>query len=406
MRLSDTFSVFESRNYRLFFTGQLVSRIGTWMQRTAVIWVIYTMTHSVFLVGAATFAEQFPSFILSPSGGIVADRYDRYKVLMITQIVSALQAVVLTFVYSSGFQSYWVLLLLSAVLGLTNAYDVPVRQSMVNEMVDRDEDLPKAIAMNSSLNNLSRLLGPALSGIVLAKYGATVCFASNAISFIAVIFCLSQMKLRHTFVKKKPQNVWTDLREGVSYVRSQVQIRQTLVLLALLCFFVNSYNTLQPYFARDVFRGDASTFGYINGAIGLGALVSTLFLASQKGVGRLKRILFNNMILLGVGLVWMSWVHWLDLYLALAFMTGFGTMSIIPICNTIVQTQSSFEMRGRVVGFYAMAAFGMLPLGSLFVGWLSHMVGVENCLAGQGIFGILLALLFYRFLRKEPLPMN
>ena len=195
MELSNAFRVFKCRNYSLFFAGQLISRLGVWMQRTAIIWVIYKMTNSILMVGLATFVEQFPSFLLSPIGGIVADRYNRYKILLTTQIISALQAVLLTIIYFSGFGSLEILLFLGFILGIINALDVPTRQTMVNDLVNDPSTLPSAIAMNSSLNNLTRLIEPALAGVLLAKYGAAICFGFNAISFVAVILCISFVKL-------------------------------------------------------------------------------------------------------------------------------------------------------------------------------------------------------------------
>jgi MFS family permease len=397
----NTFRVFKSRNYRLFFAGQLVSRIGMWMQRTAVIWVVYTLTHSIFLVGLTTFAEQFPSFLLSPAGGLAADRYNRYKVLMITQVLSALQAVALTLVYHFSTNPVWSLLPLSVVLGLANAYDVPSRQAMVNDIVPDKNDLPSAIAMNSSLNNLSRLVGPALSGLVLARYGAMVCFLSNAVSFIAVIICLNMMEFPVREVALRTKNAWMDFREGLAYTKAQTEIRRILLLMGLVCLFVTTYNTLLPFYARDVFNGNAATYGFINAATGMGALTSTLFLASQRNSSRLKHILFFNLVVLGIGLLLMSYTSLLPVYLVLCFVCGFGTMSVIPICNTIIQTVSSAGMRGRVVGFFAMAAFGTLPLGSLLVGWLAKIIHPQTCMLAQGGFCLLIAFSFYQFLKNK-----
>ncbi|WP_447642711.1 MULTISPECIES: MFS transporter [Chitinophagaceae] len=400
MTYSNTFRVFASPNYRLFFFGQLISRIGTWMQRTAVIWVVYMMTHSVLMVGLTTFAEQFPSFILSPAGGIAADRHNRFKVLMLTQGAALLQAVLLTCVYFSGFHPIWVILLLSAFLGVANAYDVPVRQAMVNDIIPNDDDLPSAIAMNSSLNNFTRLAGPALAGIVLAKYGATVCFAFNAVSFLAVIICLNKMTFPPYIPKENDKNPWTDFMDGIRYTKSNEDIGMTLYLSAFVSLLVITYNTLQPYFAKDVFHGDAATYGYINASTGLGALVSTLYIASQKNAENLKTILLHNLVLLGIGLMLMSYIHFFPIYLVMCFICGFGTMSVMPICNTIIQTSSSPQMRGRVVGFFAMSTLGTLPLGSLLIGWLAKYIGAQNCQLVQGIICVLIALAFYKFLRK------
>ncbi|MFT3704492.1 MAG: MFS transporter [Agriterribacter sp.] len=406
MKFSNAFRAFRSRNYSLFFSGQLISRIGMWMQRTAVIWVVYTMTNSVLMVGIATFAEQFPSFILSPAGGITADRYDRYKILMVTQVTSALQAVLLTVLYYSGYHEIWMLLTLSVILGIANAYDIPARQAMVNDLVKSKDDLPAAIAMNSSLNNFSRLAGPALAGIILAKYGAAICFGLNAVSFIAVIVCLNLIKFP---VYQEPQhrkNPWTDFKEGLAYTRGETEIRNILILCGLVSLLVITYNTLQPYFAREVFHGDAATYGYINAATGFGAFISTLVVASQKKGSRLKMLLFYNLLLLGVGLIVMSFVKVLPVFLLVCFVCGFGTMSVMPICNTIIQTVSTEHMRGRVVGFFAMATLGTLPLGSLFIGWVSKMVEARYCQLAQGFICLVIVTAFYKFLKRDATVAN
>ncbi len=396
------FRVFSSRNYSYFFFGQIISRMGTWMQRTAVIWVIYTITHSLLMVGIATFAEQFPSFFLSPAGGITADKYERNKIVIVTQIVSAIQAVLLTVLYYLGWHSIWLILFLSLILGVANAFDIPARQAMVNDLVANPDFLPGAIAMNSSLNNFTRLAGPALAGVVMAAYGATACFAANAISFIAVIYCLFKLKIpKHGETMTRNKNSWKNFNDGLKYTLNNKEIGRTLLLAALVSFLVITYNTLQPYFAHDVFFGNAATFGYINGSTGLGALISTLVIASQKNGNKLKGMLFFNLILLGIGLIVMSYVHILYLYLIMSLICGFGAMSTMPICNTIVQTVSSPEMRGRVVGFFAMATMGMIPLGSLVMGWLAKIIGPQNCQFAQGIVCLLIVGAFFRFFKRE-----
>ncbi|NIG55606.1 MFS transporter [Chitinophaga sp. Cy-1792] len=407
MKISNAFSVFRSRDYRLFFAGQLISRIGMWMQRTAVVWVVYTITHSVLWVGLTVFAEQFPSMLLSPAGGIVADRHDRFKVLMFTQVGSALQAVALTAVYFLGYHYVWLILLLSTLLGAANAFDIPARQAMVNDIVPSSEELPGAIAMNASLNNFTRLAGPALSGIVLARFGATACFASNAISFIAVIVCLNLMKIPKVAPGSKEKHPWKDFRDGWAFTIRDPEISSMMLLSATLCLFVATYDTLQPYFATDVFKGNAAIYGYINASSGLGALLSTLYLASKKGTTNLKPILFVNLLLLGASLCIMGFVTSLPLYLLLCFLCGFGIMSALPICNMVVQMVSPSYMRGRVVSFLAMSTFGTLPLGSVLTGWLAKMIHPQYCLLLQGCIAIIIAACFYKYLHRsirQPAP--
>ena len=280
MNIENIFISLKSRNFALFFSGQLVSRIGMWMQRTAIIWLVYSLTDSVFMVGVTTFAEQFPSFLFSIRGGIIADKYNRYKVLMITQILSALQAIVLTAFAFSGNYSITLILILSVFLGIVNAYDVPVRQSMINEIIEHKEDLTNAIALNSSLNTLARLIGPALSGFVLVKYGAANCFLANAISFIAVIAAIAAMKFpENTFSSHKGKTKGT-FKEALIYLSENKPIAIIIWIAALTSLFVSPYLTLLPVYAKDIFKGDAATYGWLNAAIGVGAFAGAFYLAT------------------------------------------------------------------------------------------------------------------------------
>jgi len=396
-----TFKAFQSRNYALFFGGQLISRIGMWMQRTAVVWIVYSMTHSTFMLGLTVFAEQFPSFLFSLLGGVVADRNNRYKVLMITQIISALQAVLLTVLVFMEHYVIWEILSLSVLLGIVNAFDIPARQPLVHDIIKKKEDLPNAIALNSTLNNLARLIGPSLSGIVLTQFGAGNCFLLNAISFIAVIISLLLMKLppyKPNPIKKK---IYTDLKDGLIYLKNTPKISVILLMLSLLCLLVIPYNTLLPVYAKIIFKGNAATFGYINSFIGLGAVIAAIYLASLKSSTNLKRVLFINTIILGISLIIFSHLNIFPIAMAVAIVCGFGTMSLIPICNTILQLEADKAMRGRVISFFAMAAFGMIPIGSLFIGMVSKYIGAPNSLLIQGIIALIIAISFYVFFKRK-----
>lgn len=396
-----TFKAFQSRNYALFFGGQLISRIGMWMQRTAVVWIVYSMTHSTFMLGLTVFAEQFPSFLFSLLGGVVADRNNRYKVLMITQIISALQAVLLTVLVFMEHYVIWEILTLSVLLGIVNAFDIPARQPLVHDIIKKKEDLPNAIALNSTLNNLARLIGPSLSGIVLTQFGAGNCFLLNAISFIAVIISLMLMKLppyKPNPIKKK---IYTDLKDGLIYLKNTPKISVILLMLSLLCLLVIPYNTLLPVYAKIIFKGNAATFGYINSFIGLGAVIAAIYLASLKSSTNLKRVLFTNTIILGISLIVFSHLNIFPIAMAVAIICGFGTMSLIPICNTILQLEADEAMRGRVISFFAMAAFGMIPIGSLVIGMVSKYIGAPNSLLIQGIIALIIAISFYVFYKRK-----
>ncbi len=399
----NTFSAFKGRNYRLFFAGQSVSLIGTWMQKTAVSWVVYSLTHSKLMLGVTLFATMFPSFLLSFLGGVVSDRYNRYRVLLLTQVFSMVQAIVLTALIFSGYYSVWGIIALSAVLGIINAFDVPARQSLVYEMVDDKKDLPNALALNSSMVNLSRLIGPGIAGIAIEKLGNDICFGLNALSFVAVIISLLLMRLPHYKPKPNTKNVAAELKEGFIYIKNTPAIGFIILMLALISSLVLPFSTLIPVYAKDIFHGTASTFGIIDSAIGLGALAGAIFLASLKPGINLSRLLTVNTFVFGLGLVLFSYSTYYPLALLFITIGAFGMMSQITISSTLLQTTVMPEMRGRVISVYAMAYFGLQPVGGLVVGALSQRAGVQITMLGEGILAILIGLLHLRFLYKNKL---
>lgn len=405
MQLS-TFSAFQSRNYRLYFYGQSISLIGTWMQRTAVSWVVYTLTHSTLMLGLTLFAGQFPSFLLSLFGGVVSDRYDRYRVLLFTQFVSLLQAAGLAALILFGHYTVWEMLALSALLGCINAFDVPARQSLVYEMVNDKGDLPNALALNSSMVNLARLIGPAIAGIVLEKLGAGICFVLNATSFIAVIVSLLRMKLPPYKHGPRDKQILVELKEGFVYLRQTPSIAKPILMLAGMSLLVIPYVTLLPVYAKVIFKGNASTFGYIDSFIGLGAVTGALFLASLGPAADRKKILWVNTLVFGTGLILFSHTTWFPLAMVFAMLSGFGMMAQTTITNTIIQTSVTPAMRGRVISYFAMAYFGMQPLGSLLVGAISQYIGAPNTMLMEGMAAIGIVVVFWSWFRKKELPRN
>ena len=401
-----TFSAFRSRNYRLYFAGQSVSLIGTWMQKTAVSWVVYSLTHSKFMLGLTLFATMFPSFLFSFIGGVVADRYDRYKVLLLTQVISMLQATLLTVVVFLRNYSVWEILALSVMLGVINAFDVPARQSLVYDMVDDKKDLPNALALNSSMVNLSRLIGPGIAGLIIEKFGDDICFGLNALSFVAVITSLKMMRLPKFVCKEGKKNVIAELREGFTYVRRTPQISFVLGMLALISLLVLPFSTLIPVYAKDIFHGTASTFGVIDSVIGVGAFTGAIFLASLKPGSNLAKILAINTFVFGAGLALFSHVTYYPVALMFVMVAAFGMMSQVTISNTLIQTAVDPNMRGRVISIYAMAFFGMQPLGGLIIGLISQYIGVQNTVLAQGLVAILIGILHVRFLRRRRLQRN
>ncbi len=371
------------------------------MQKTAVSWVIYTLTHSTLMLGVTLFASQFPSFLFSLMGGVVSDRYNRFRVLLLTQFASMVQAVLLAVLILLKHYEVWEILSLSVMLGIINAFDVPARQSLVYEMVEDKNDLPNALALNSSMVNLSRLIGPAIAGLILEGLGDGACFVGNAMSFVAVIASLLMMRLPKYVKKEHKKNVFGELREGFSYIKRTPSILFVLVMLALMSLMVLPFSTLIPYYARDVFKGTATTFGIIDSFIGLGAFSGAIFLASQKPGANLPKILFINTIVFGVGLMLFSHEGIYPLALLFVTIAGFGMMSQVTVSNTLIQTTVDPAMRGRVISFYAMAFFGMQPLGGLLVGAISKWVGTKDTLMGEGVAALLVAGLHWRHLRSE-----
>jgi MFS family permease len=395
-----TFNAFKSRNYRLFFIGQSVSLLGTWMQKTAVSWIVYTITHSKFMLGVTLFATMFPSFLFSFLGGVASDRYSRYRLLLLTQVASMVQALLLTALVFFSQYTVWEILALSVVLGIINAFDVPARQSLVYEMVPL-KDLPNALALNSSMANLSRLIGPAIAGIVIEKFGNDVCFGLNSLSFMAVIVSLLLMKLPKHIPGVQTKNVLGQLRDGMVYIRRSPEIAFVLIMLALMSIFVLPFTTLIPVYAKDIFHGTASTFGIIDSVIGLGAFSGAIFLASLRSGSDLRYVLAVNTFVFGTGLLLFSHAASYPLALVFAAMAAFGMMSQFTLSNTLIQTSVDPAMRGRVISVYAMVLFGLQPLGGLLIGLVSQYIGVKDTVLAEGFIALLIGLLHIQFLKRR-----
>ena len=395
-----TFNAFKNPNYRLYFSGQSLSLIGTWMQKTAVVWVVYKMTGSAYMLGVTALATQLPITLFSIFGGIVSDRFNRYRVLLLTQVLSMIQAILMAILVLTGKYQVWEILTLSVILGTINAFDVPARQPLVHEMITDKEELPNALALNSSMVNLAKALGPALSGIVLKEFGAGICFLINAISFVAVITSLLMMKLPKHIPSTNKKKVATDLADGFAYVKNTPVIGVVMLMLAFTSMLVLSYNTLLPVYAKVIFAGDAATYGYLNGFIGLGSVLGAIFLASLKKGSDLKFVLLVNTVVLGIGLILFSHTTYLPFALLFAVITGFGAMSQTTISNTIIQFNSDKQMRGRVISILLLS-IGLLPVGAYFVGAISQRIGAPNMILAQGIIAIMIAAAFAKFLSRE-----
>ena len=400
-----TFASLKNRNYRLFFMGQSVSLLGTWMQKTAVSWVVYSLTQSKFMLGVSVFATLFPTALVSLYGGIVADRYNRYKILLSTQVVSLLQAVLLTLAIVFFKQHVvWEIIVLGAVLGVINGFDMPARQSLVRELVGRKEDLPNALALNSSMVNLSKLIGPAIAGFILERFGDAICFGINAISFIPVILSLLLMKLPKPEPKPKAgKNLKYEFLEAFVYIKNTPVVSSVIIFVGIMGLLVLPFSTLTPVFAKDIFNGSAFTLGIIDGVIGFGAFLGALFLASLRQGSNLSKVLAINTLVFGIGLILFSQITVLSLALLFIAIGSFGMMSVRTISNTIVQIHVPNQFRGRVISIYLMVLTATIPIGSLIVGAVSHYIGVETTVLIEGFLALIVAIFYVRYLKNEKL---
>ena len=364
-----------SRNYRLFFSGQSVSLIGTWMTRVATSWLVYRLTGSAALLGVASFCGQIPMFFLAPLAGVWVDRWNRHHTLVATQVLSMLQSLVLAALALSGAITVWDIILLALAQGLINAFDMPTRQAFVIQMVEDREDLGNAIALNSSMVNAARLVGPAIAGVVIGAVGEGYCFLVDGLSYLAVIASLLAMKIPAQPVRGKATRVWHELQDGWRYVVESKAIHSILLLLALSSLVGMPYGVLMPIFASQIFHGGPHTLGFLMAATGMGALAGAATLAMRRGVVGLGRRIAVTAALFGVALVGFALSRWLWLSLLLLPFAGFGMMQQMASSNTILQTIVDDEKRGRVMAYYAMALMGVAPFGSLLAGMLAARIG-------------------------------
>ena len=386
------------RNYRLFFAGQGISLIGTWMQQTAMTWLVYRLTDSAFMLGVVGFSNQIPAFILTPFGGVLADRANRHRVLLVTQILSMLQALTLALLVLTENIQVWQIIALGIFIGSINAFDIPTRQSFLLDMIENRADLGNAIALNSSMFNAARLIGPAIAGVVIAVAGEGVCFLLNALIFLAVLAALLAMKIKPQKIESQQPNPLHGLKEGIRYAFTFTPIRSILLLVALVSVMGIPYSTLMPVFARDILHGGSHTQGFLMSAVGLGALSGALFLASRKNVRGLGKIIAFSAGLFGAGIVIFSFSNLLWLSLFAMVLTGFGMMVQMASSNTVLQTLADDDKRGRVISLYATAFMGMMPFGALLAGSAAKIIGAPHTLLIGGLCCILGALLFTRHL--------
>jgi len=391
-RRSGLIKVFRHRNYRLFFTGQLISLMGSWMQNTAQPWLVYSLTHSTVLLGVTSFCSTVPVFLMTPFGGMVADRVDRRRLLLFTQSAAMLQAAILAALTLSGMVKVWEIICLALSMGLINSFDIPARQSMTLDMVGR-EDLRHAISLNSMMFNLARIVGPTIAGALIALVGEGICFALNALSFGAVLISLLLMKLAER-APRINQNALREVFDGYRYSFASPQIRISLVLVAVSSMFGAAYVTMMPAVARDLIHGDSTTQGTLMSAAGAGALIGAYLLSRISE----KQLVYAPVLAgfsFGLGLVLFAHSHVLWLSALLLLPTSASLMLLGGTTNTIIQIVAHEHYRGRVISHYTQSFMGMMPWGALLLGTLASRLGVTNAISIGGVIVIASAVIAY-----------
>jgi len=384
-RLSFMLRAFSYRNYRLFFVGQILSLIGSWISMTATSWLVYRLTGSALMLGVVGFAGQLPGFALGPFAGAYLDRWNRHRVLVTTQAISMVQSFALAVLTLTGHITVEAIIILNAIQGFVNAFDMPARQTFLVAMITDKEDLANAIAMNSSMFNAARLVGPSIAGIIIAASGEGMCFLIDGVSYLAVLVALLSMKNLHQPRTSRDLSVRAQFMEGWRYVFGFRPIRSLIMLLSFICLVGVPFSVLMPVFATDVLRGGPNTLGLLMTAVGSGALAGALWLASRRSVVGLGRVIMISTVIFSSGLVLFSFSRVLWMSLVALAITGWGMMVTMASSNTVIQTIVDEEKRGRVMSFYTMAFLGTAPFGSLFAGSLSARFGAPHTVLLSGL---------------------
>jgi MFS family permease len=370
------------------------------MQKTAVSWMVYSITGSVFLLGLATFLSMIPSLFLAPLAGSIIGRYDRHKTLIFLQSLAMLQAGTLALLIYFKIYNINFILALSLIQGIINAFDMTCRQTMMIDIVDNKEDLPNAVALNSTMNNFARIAGPALAGIILHEYGEDICFIGNFVSYVPVLISLMLMKITPHIKAENKLNMLDDLIEGLDYVKKETEMARMLLMLTCSSLFVISFNTLMPVFAKDIFNGNAETFSWFESAAGIGSVLSAIYLANLKSAENMSKLLIAASLLLGLSVIILAVSSSLTIALICMTLSGIGMMGQTSSINIYIQTHSSVNMRSRSISYFMMAYQGMIPVGSLIIGCVSHSLGVRTTIAIQGIICIL-SVIVYMYYKKN-----
>ena len=391
--LTNPLRIFKNRDYTLYFGGQLISQVGTWMQQIALSWLTYKLTSSAVLLAVVGASGQIPSLVIMPFAGVIADRFNRHRIVLITQAAAMLQAGILAYLTLTNQIQIWYLIALGLAMGVINAFDMPVRSAFVYDMVKTKEDLPAAVAMNASLMNTSRLIGPALAGFVVAAFGEGICFLLNSLSYIAVIGSLSFVRGNFDPTNNKKANVFTELKEGFSYAMSTSPIRAIILYLAAFGFGGMAYAMLLPVFVTEI-GGNADTLGYLSAASALGSTLGTFILATRKKVVGMGNWIVGSSFVYALAIFGFGLTHSLWPAMFALCLLGAAMMLQMGCCNTILQSLVDQDKRGRVMSLFTMAFMGTVPLGSLLAGSISNQFGFHNMLFACGSYCLIVAATF------------
>lgn len=390
-----TFRTLRHRNYRLFFIGQGISLIGSWVQTIAMSWLVYSLTKSALMMGAITFINALPAIFISPVAGVLIDRVNKYKMLIWLQSFFLLQALMLAILTLLGVIEVWHIIVIGILTNITAAFDMPLRQALVINLVDDPKDLSNAISLNSSNFNLARLLGPAIAGVLIAEFSEGICFLINAISYLAVIWALLLMNLN---LPKTTANASKNIRkafmEGVQYAKNSPPIKIILIFLAVVSFIGVSYPLLMPIFANEVLLGGSQMLGLLMSSSGVGALIASLILASKKDTSGLANWIFGGALVFGASFIGLGLIHNNIFAIFMLFFLGFGMIIGLISCNTLLQQMVDNDKRGRVMSLYTIAFIGTAPWGNLFAGSIAQKIGVSNSFILLGSLLLVAALLF------------
>lgn len=392
--ISQIFASLKSRNYRLYFIGQGISLIGTWMQNIALSWLVYRLTDSVFLLGLVGFTSNFPTFVLAPFTGVLSDRYNRLRIMTLAQLFFMLQALAMTLLVLFNLVEVWHIIALSIMFGIISAFDAPARQSLVIDLIDDPKNLGNAIALNSALFNGARLVGPAIAGLTIAAVGEGFSFLINTVSYFAVIGALLMVKLPPVKRQVEDPDFTRSFAEGFRYTFRTVPIRVLILLLAVLSLFGFPFIVLLPAYAKEILHGGSETLGFLMSGLGAGALTGAIIMAARKTIIGLGKVITLHVVILGVAIIMASFVEHIILSLIFLYFGGVSMILSLAAVNTMIQSLADEDKRGRVMSFYAMALMGTMPIGNLIGGSLASTIGLTNTMIAGGIITVVSAFWF------------